>query len=107
MATADAPAPSPASVAEWATPAFDGHRLETELEFVQCLANPHYLNFLAQRGYFLDERFKNYLQYLRYWAQPPYSHMLRCVESRTGAPETASPTRLFYTWQVPAVPALS
>ena len=27
-------------------------RFQIELEFVQCLANPNYLNFLAQRGYF-------------------------------------------------------
>ena len=27
-------------------------RFQVELEFVQCLANPNYLNFLAQRDYF-------------------------------------------------------
>jgi len=30
----------------------DSVRFQVELEFVQCLANPNYLNFLAQRGYF-------------------------------------------------------
>ena len=30
----------------------DAVRFQVELEFVQCLANPNYLNFLAQRGYF-------------------------------------------------------
>nr|CAD7205949.1 unnamed protein product [Timema douglasi] len=30
-------------------------RFQVELEFVQCLANPNYLNFLAQRGYFKDQ----------------------------------------------------
>ena len=30
----------------------DTVRFQVELEFVQCLANPNYLNFLAQRGYF-------------------------------------------------------
>ena len=30
----------------------DRVRFQVELEFVQCLANPHYLNFLAQKGYF-------------------------------------------------------
>ncbi|VCW67194.1 unnamed protein product, partial [Gulo gulo] len=32
-------------------------RFQLELEFVQCLANPNYLNFLAQRGYFKDKAF--------------------------------------------------
>ena len=30
----------------------DAVRFQVELEFVQCLANPNYLNFLAQNGYF-------------------------------------------------------
>lgn len=30
----------------------DTVRFQVELEFVQCLSNPNYLNFLAQRGYF-------------------------------------------------------
>lgn len=40
-------------------------RFQVELEFVQCLGNPNYLNFLAQRGYFKDPAFVNYLAYLR------------------------------------------
>ncbi|KAF6034222.1 MED31 [Bugula neritina] len=32
-------------------------RFQIELEFVQSLANPHYLNFLAQRGTFKDSKF--------------------------------------------------
>ena len=47
-------------------------RFEVELEFVQCLSNPHYLNFLAQRGYFDDTAFVNYLKYLQYWQEPQY-----------------------------------
>ena len=47
-------------------------RFQTELEFVQCLGNPNYLNFLAQRGYFKDSNFINYLKYLQYWKEPPY-----------------------------------
>ena len=42
-------------------------RFQTELEFVQCLGNPNYLHFLAQRGYFKESTFINYLSYLQYW----------------------------------------
>ncbi len=42
-------------------------RFQTELEFVQCLGNPNYLHFLAQRGYFKEPNFINYLSYLQYW----------------------------------------
>ncbi|XP_076670292.1 mediator complex subunit 31 isoform X3 [Andrena cerasifolii] len=48
-------------------------RFQVELEFVQCLANPNYLNFLAQRGYFKDATFVNYLKYLLYWKEPERS----------------------------------
>uniref|UniRef100_A0A3Q2QIG9 Mediator of RNA polymerase II transcription subunit 31 n=1 Tax=Fundulus heteroclitus TaxID=8078 RepID=A0A3Q2QIG9_FUNHE len=41
------------------------NRFQSELEFVQCLANPNYLNFLAQRGYLRDRPFINYLKYLK------------------------------------------
>ncbi|XP_046840604.1 mediator of RNA polymerase II transcription subunit 31-like [Xenia sp. Carnegie-2017] len=52
-------------------------RFQIELEFVQCLANPHYLNFLAQRGYFKDSSFVNYLKYLLYWKAPQYAKFLK------------------------------
>ena len=45
-------------------------RFQVELEFVQCLANPHYLKFLAQSGHLKDKNFINYLEYLQYWKQP-------------------------------------
>ncbi|KAI8906216.1 mediator complex, subunit Med31, partial [Powellomyces hirtus] len=48
-------------------------RFQLELEFVQCLANPQYLQFLAQQNYFSNPAFLNYLAYLRYWQQPPYA----------------------------------
>eukprot|EP00038_Savillea_parva_P011850 m.200572 g.200572 ORF g.200572 m.200572 type:complete len:119 (-) comp21095_c0_seq1:136-492(-) len=51
----------------------DKRRFEVELEFVQCLANPDYLTFLAQRGYFQRPEFCNYLAYLRYWLRPEYA----------------------------------
>jgi mediator of RNA polymerase II transcription subunit 31 len=47
-------------------------RFQIELEFVQSLANPNYLNYLAQRGYFKNEIFLNYLKYLIYWKEPEY-----------------------------------
>ena len=52
-------------------------RFEIELEFVQCLCNPHYLNFLAQHGFFRETAFINYLKYLQYWATPAYIKFLR------------------------------
>ncbi|KAI8325345.1 SOH1-domain-containing protein [Martensiomyces pterosporus] len=48
-------------------------RFEVELEFIQCLANPWYINFLAQQGYFDQPAFINYLKYLKYWQQPEYA----------------------------------
>ena len=47
-------------------------RFQVELEFVQSLANPNYLHFLAQRGYMKDPCFINYLSYLMYWKEPTY-----------------------------------
>ena len=52
-------------------------RFQVELEFVQCLANPNYLNFLAQREYFKDTAFVNYLRYLQYWKEPEYARFLK------------------------------
>ncbi|XP_013377595.1 PREDICTED: mediator of RNA polymerase II transcription subunit 31 isoform X2 [Chinchilla lanigera] len=55
-------------------------RFQLELEFVQCLANPNYLNFLAQRGYFKDKAFVNYLKYLLYWKEPEYAKYLKSFQ---------------------------
>ncbi|CAB3363328.1 Hypothetical predicted protein [Cloeon dipterum] len=52
-------------------------RFQVELEFVQCLANPNYLNFLAQRGYLKENTFINYLKYLLYWREPDYARYLK------------------------------
>lgn len=52
-------------------------RFQVELEFVQCLGNPNYLNFLAQRGYFKDATFINYLKYLQYWKEPAYVKFIK------------------------------
>eukprot|EP00850_Spirogloea_muscicola_P009631 SM000054S18117 [mRNA] locus=s54:516775:518147:- [translate_table: standard] len=48
-------------------------RLLLELEFVQCLANPSYIHYLAQNRYFDDPAFVAYLKYLQYWRRPQYT----------------------------------
>lgn len=52
-------------------------RFQVELEFIQCLANPNYLNFLAQRGYLKDKAFVSYLKYLQYWKRPEYAKFIK------------------------------
>lgn len=52
-------------------------RFQIELEFVQCLGNPNYLHFMAQRGYFRDSKFVNYLSYLQYWQKPAYVRFIK------------------------------
>ncbi|KAI9664082.1 MAG: suppressor of hpr1 [Bathelium mastoideum] len=47
-------------------------RFELELEFVQALANPWYLNYLATQKYLDDPAFIAYLDYLQYFSQPKY-----------------------------------
>lgn len=47
-------------------------RFEIELEFVQSLASPLYLNHLAAQKYFENPAFVAYLSYLQYWSHPPY-----------------------------------
>ncbi|GAB2272656.1 Mediator of RNA polymerase II transcription subunit 31, partial [Dionaea muscipula] len=55
-------------------------RFLLELEFVQCLANPTYIHYLAQNRYFDDEAFIGYLKYLQYWQRPEYPHCLYFLE---------------------------
>ncbi|KAL1519474.1 hypothetical protein AB1Y20_022993 [Prymnesium parvum] len=61
-------------------------RFEAELEFVQSLANPNYLHYLAQHRYLDDPDFVEYLDYLQYWRDFPYCsfivfpHCLRMLE---------------------------
>ncbi|KAL5724061.1 Mediator of RNA polymerase II transcription subunit 31 [Ranunculus cassubicifolius] len=47
-------------------------RFLLELEFIQCLANPTYIHYLAQNRYFEDDAFIGYLKYLLYWKKPEY-----------------------------------
>eukprot|EP01104_Vermistella_antarctica_P001572 TRINITY_DN11639_c0_g1_i1.p1 TRINITY_DN11639_c0_g1~~TRINITY_DN11639_c0_g1_i1.p1 ORF type:complete len:148 (+),score=31.06 TRINITY_DN11639_c0_g1_i1:150-593(+) len=51
-------------------------RFLMELEFVQCLASPEYLQFLAQQRYFKEPAFIGYLHYLLYWEGAAYSKFL-------------------------------
>lgn len=54
-------------------PKYGGYtRFEIELEFVQSLANPHYLNHLAAQKLLQQPAFVEYLRYLQYWSRPPY-----------------------------------
>ena len=53
------------------------NRFIRELEFIQCLANPRYINWLASRNYFGDPAFINYLHYLQYWERPEYAKYLK------------------------------
>ena len=48
------------------------YRFIQDLEFVQCLSNPYYLDFLAKNNYFNDQRFINYLKYLQYFKKLKY-----------------------------------
>ncbi|CAE6414817.1 unnamed protein product [Rhizoctonia solani] len=51
-------------------------RFELELEFVQALANPFYLENLASEGLLEDQAFINYLQYLQYWRKSEYARFI-------------------------------
>jgi mediator of RNA polymerase II transcription subunit 31 len=51
-------------------------RFLMELEFVQSLANPHYLQHLAQSRYFEEQCFLDYLRYLEYFRDPKYAQFI-------------------------------
>ncbi|EYC41236.1 hypothetical protein Y032_0576g217 [Ancylostoma ceylanicum] len=68
------------STAQLEPPEEQRRRFEIECEFVQALANPHYVNFLAQRGFLKEQHFINYLKYLLYWKQPEYARFCRFLE---------------------------
>jgi mediator of RNA polymerase II transcription subunit 31 len=54
----------------------DEARLAMELEFVQCLANPEYLHWLALNKYLEEPAFVRFLHYLCYWRRPEYARLL-------------------------------
>ncbi|CAE7819509.1 SOH1 [Symbiodinium sp. CCMP2456] len=51
---------------------FRSRRFAEELEFVQCLANPSYVMWLASQGFLGDTGFAHFLDYLCYWRRPQY-----------------------------------
>ncbi len=56
--------------------------LHTQIEyvqFVQCLANPWYLNHLATQKLLDNPSFISYLDYLQYFKQPRYAKFLTYV----------------------------
>ncbi|KNC79304.1 hypothetical protein SARC_08299 [Sphaeroforma arctica JP610] len=54
----------------------DTGRFEIELEFVQSLGDPSYLNWLAQQRILQQPEFVNYLEYLTYWRTPEYAKFI-------------------------------
>ncbi|KAK5991044.1 Mediator of RNA polymerase II transcription subunit 31 [Cladobotryum mycophilum] len=63
----------PPQVPDDGEPKYGGYsRFEIELEFVQSLANPYYLNHLASQKLLTQPAFVAYLAYLQYWSKPPY-----------------------------------
>lgn len=57
-----------------------GHdRFTLELEFVQMLANPQYLSYLADKKLLENEEFVAYLDYLQYFRDPTYLRYLQGI----------------------------
>jgi hypothetical protein len=54
-------------------------RFELELEFVQSLANPFYLQSLAQQNILEQPAFINFLEYLLYWQEKDYARFIQYV----------------------------
>lgn len=54
-------------------------RFELELEFVQSLANPFYLQSLAQQNILEQPAFVNFLEYLLYWKEKDYARFIQYV----------------------------
>ncbi|KAJ1462626.1 SOH1-domain-containing protein [Pelagophyceae sp. CCMP2097] len=74
---AEVPAPAAAAAPdESEAPPDDEQRLRIELDFIQCLASPLYLHYLAQNDLLEDRAFLDYLDYLRYWKRPEYSRFI-------------------------------
>lgn len=50
--------------------------IDSARQFVQSLANPFYLNYLASQKLLSEPTFVAYLDYLQYWNKPPYLKFL-------------------------------
>jgi len=93
-----------------APPYKETDRFLLELEFVQCLANPTYIHYLAQNRYFEDEAFIGYLKYLKYWQRPEYIKYIMWVRSSSlylSATEKITCSYLFLMMQLSTLPFLS
>ncbi|KAG5354335.1 Mediator of RNA polymerase II transcription subunit 31 [Yarrowia sp. C11] len=93
-------------------------RFEAELEFVQSLANPQYLSYLAHNKYLESPEFLNYLSYLEYWREPKYArflvypnslHVLKLLQYATFRKEISRPDfakqlmdEFYYAWIKPS-----
>lgn len=75
----DGSAGSEPQVVDAAVRAENRARFEIELEFVQALANPFYLQTLAQQNMLTQPAFINYLKYLQYWKEKDYARFIQCV----------------------------
>ncbi|KAJ3375078.1 hypothetical protein GGF31_005800 [Allomyces arbusculus] len=73
---ASSSAPGAPSWSAYESPEEQRRRFEIELEFVQCLANPHYLHHLAQTGFLDKKESINYLEYLQYWKSQEYAKLI-------------------------------
>lgn len=51
-------------------------QFEIDLEFVQLLCNPSYIEKLVENNCFADENFIRYLENLQYWKEEPYIYHL-------------------------------
>jgi mediator of RNA polymerase II transcription subunit 31 len=56
-------------------------RFYIELEFLQNMANPHYLHYLSRNGYFDDPQFMSFLVYMQYWKAPEYKKCIMFPQS--------------------------
>ena len=71
------PPPNPTTTTSDPPPPYGGFtRFELELELVQSLSNPFYLNHLASQHLFQDPAFVAYLDYLQYFIRPEYLRLL-------------------------------
>lgn len=50
-----------------------------DVQFVQSLSNPAYLQYLASQKYYDDEDFVRYLKYLLYFREPEYLRYMQYV----------------------------
>lgn len=69
---------APVSIARNALPKLQdlvqekGKRFVEELEFVEALSNPDYVQWLAMQPFFNDPAFEEFLKYLCYWRKSPF-----------------------------------